>query len=165
MGYTTEFDGSVSINPPLNEAEISFLHDLADTRRMNRTKGPLYVGNTANFGQDHAADILDYNSPHPDQPGLWLKWDVNEDGTEISWNGDEKFYDSEEWMIYLINNLFSETGRAYVAQNKVVAPDERFASFTFDHVFDGEILAQGEDMSDRWLLIVKDNVVTVEALR
>lgn len=165
MGYTTEFEGSVTIEPALNDAEISFLHDLVETRRMNRTKGPLYVADTANFGQNKAEDIIDYNRSHPDQPGLWLKWDVNEEGTEISWTGDEKFYDSPEWMTYLINNLFSESARAYVEQNQIAAPDERFAQFSFDHVFNGEILAQGEDINDRWLLVVKDNVVTVEELR
>ena len=57
MGYTTTFEGSISIEPPLNEQEISFLRDFNDTRHVNRTRGPLYVGD------DHA-DIINSNEPH-----------------------------------------------------------------------------------------------------
>ena len=36
MGYTTEFEGSVSISPPLNAHEISYLRKFAASRRMDR---------------------------------------------------------------------------------------------------------------------------------
>ena len=36
MGYTTEFDGSVSISPPLNAHEIAYLRKFAASRRMDR---------------------------------------------------------------------------------------------------------------------------------
>ena len=32
MGYTTEFDGSVSISPPLNAHEIAYLRKFAASR-------------------------------------------------------------------------------------------------------------------------------------
>ena len=62
MGYTTEFSGSVKIEPPLNEEEIAFLNKFSDTRRMNRRKGPYYVDNAGMAGQDREPDIIDYNS-------------------------------------------------------------------------------------------------------
>jgi hypothetical protein len=38
MGYTTEFDGSVSISPPLNAHEIAYLRKFAASRRMDRAR-------------------------------------------------------------------------------------------------------------------------------
>lgn len=37
---------------------------------------------------------------------------------------------------------------------------EQFADFTFDHVVNGTIEAQGEEPDDRWRLVVRDNEVT-----
>ena len=56
MGYTTEFGygGSVSISPPLNAHEIAYLREFAASRRMDRTRGPYFVGNGSGpFGQGH----------------------------------------------------------------------------------------------------------------
>jgi hypothetical protein len=39
MGYTTEFDGSVSISPPLNAHEIAYLRKFAASRRMAVLRG------------------------------------------------------------------------------------------------------------------------------
>lgn len=163
MGYTTTFMGSVSVEPALNAAEQDFLHDLAETRRMDRVKGPLYVGGESGAtGQGPSADIHDYNRHHPDQPGLWLQWVSADDGASIEWDDNEKFYNAEEWMRYLIDNLFSPEARDYVNRNHT--GDKRLDLFTFNHVFNGSIIAQGENTDDRWKLIVKDNVVTSVAL-
>ena len=35
MGYTTDFEGAVTVVPPLNEHEIAYLRRFADTRRMD----------------------------------------------------------------------------------------------------------------------------------
>src|SRR5690349_23867728 len=84
MGYTTYFNGSIDIVPPLNEDEISFLKDFATTRRMHRANGPLFVKGEGHYGQGHGPDeIYDSNRPDPDQPGLWCQWVPSEDGTYI----------------------------------------------------------------------------------
>jgi hypothetical protein len=44
MGYTTEFDGSVSISPPLNAHEIAYSRKFTASRRMGRALGPYFVG-------------------------------------------------------------------------------------------------------------------------
>lgn len=162
MGYNTEFMGSVSVEPPLNTAEQDFLNDLAETRRIDRVKGPLYVGGESGPNGGQAADIHDYNRHHPDQPSLWLQWVSADDGASIEWDDNEKFYSAEEWMRYIIDNLFSPEAKAYVKRNHT--GDKRLDAFTFDHVFNGSIIAQGEDAADRWKLIVADNVVTVVEL-
>lgn len=159
MGYTTDFDGEIAVSPPLNADEVSFLRDLANTRRMNRTKGPLYISKDANFGQDDRSDVIDYNQSHPDQPGLWLCWEPSDDGTAIAWDGTEKFYDSAEWMRYLVEKLLTPSARAYIDAH--MSEDPRLASFTCDHELTGIIDAQGEDPGDRWQLGVTQGIVGV----
>lgn len=165
MGYTTDFTGSVTIEPKLNPAEISYLNDFAKTRRVDRTGGPLYVGHdvpgyTDDFGQGEGTDlILNGNQPHKDQPGLWNQWVPTESGTEIEWDGGEKFYNAAEWMKYLVENLLAPSARPYLDAH--MGEDPRLEFFTANHVVNGEIEAQGEDYNDRWALVVKDNAVAV----
>ena len=61
QGYTTEFDGSVSISPPLNAHEIAYLRKFAASRRMDRARGPYFVDGSGPFGQGHDDDIRDFN--------------------------------------------------------------------------------------------------------
>lgn len=182
MGYTTHFDGSITVDPPLNESEIGFLRDLNQTRRMVRSKGPLFVGGESyaspTMGRDE--DVFDHNKAdgeqpssyrehsetelaHYDpegQPGLWCKWEPIQAGSEIAWDGAEKFYDAGEWMKYIVTKLLSgESAREYVTAH--IEEDSRLSDFTFDHVCNGEIHAQGEDPSDLWSIVVKDSKVMV----
>lgn len=160
MGYTTDFTGKVKVEPALNADEISFLNDFNNTRHMHRVRGPLFA--PADLGAGKDLDVIDGNSPDPSQPGLWCQWVPSSDGKSISWDENEKFYCSAEWMTYLIDNLLSETGRAYVEKHH--SGDTRLDNFTFNHVVNGVIKAQGEDPQDRWNLIAKSNAVTVKTL-
>lgn len=179
MGYTTDFEGEISIEPPLNDDEISFLTDFNNTRRMIRRKGPLFVGGSGFKGQGNDDDVIDHNrangeSPSPygssagdyeeyveanGQPGLWCQWMPSEDGEVLEWDGGEKFYNSPQWMKYIIDNLLSERARPYI--DKHIDEDPRLKNFTCNHVLNGEILAEGEDSDDVWKLVVEDNVVKV----
>ena len=51
MGYTTEFEGSVGISPPLNAHEIAYLRKSAASRRMDRTRGPYFVDGSGPSGR------------------------------------------------------------------------------------------------------------------
>jgi hypothetical protein len=165
MGYTTDFDGAVAVVPALNADEVSFLKDFAQTRRVERTGGPLYVGHdvdnyTDNFGQGEGTDtIINGNRPPAGQPGLWCQWVPTDDGSEIQWDEGEKFYCSAEWMKYIIENLLAPSARVFLDNHK--SEDPRLASFTCDHHVTGTIHAQGEEYSDRWAILVVDNVVSV----
>lgn len=154
MGYTTEFEGQVTVDPPFNEHEVNYLMKLSETRRMARTQGPYYVDSKAFMGQDQGTDILNFNHPHKSQPSLWCHWAPDENG-DISWDLGEKFYYAEEWMRYIIA-LFN--GTDLPMQEDWILPEE-FSHFT-PHHFNGTIEAQGEEVGDHWLLIVKDSVVT-----
>jgi len=156
MGYTTEFEGSVTVTPALNEQEVDFINRFSDSRRMLRTNGPYYIGG-GDFGQARENDIIDYNRPPEGQPGLWCQWVASEDGTEKHWNGAEKFYYSAEWMQYLIAHFIGSDPKAKYAE-----PDN--FQFLQGHTCAGTIRAQGEESDDCWELEVKNNVVEVYTL-
>ena len=158
MGYTTEFEGVIKITPPFTAAQVAYLTEFSETRRMKRdvvktatlndelrntvglpigTEGEFYVGGQENFG------VLNYNEPPSTQPGLWCQWRPTPDGAAIEWDGNEKFYDYTAWMQYIID--------------KFVIPSKRTAN--------GVIEFQGEEMSDRGTITVKDNVVVEKQQR
>jgi hypothetical protein len=151
MGYQTEFTGHVRVRPKLSASEIDYLIRFSESRRMLRRNGPYYIGGGL-FGQDTEPDIIDYNDPALGQPGLWCKWAPTESGASIKWNGYEKFYDSAEWMLYLIQHFLRPLPLAF---GKV--PEIRGG-----HMVNGTIHAQGETEGDVWDLIVEDNIVYVK---
>ncbi|MFJ8622294.1 hypothetical protein ACIRD3_05550 [Kitasatospora sp. NPDC093550] len=153
MGYTTEFTGRVAVEPPLNGREIAYLRKFAGTRRMDRDNGPYFVDGTGWAGQGRDADIRAYNAPPAGQPGLWCHWEPTDDGAAIVWNQHEKFYHSPEWMAYLIDHFLKAGAHAQ--------GEPGFEDFSFDHVLDGVIDAQGEESWDSWQLMVRDNEVSV----
>lgn len=151
MGYTTEFDGQISVEPPLNKDEVLFMNKFSGTRRMLCKQGPYYVDRGGMMGQDASDNgIIDYNTPPEGQPGLWCKWCATEDGKYIEWNGSEKFYCSDNWMKYIIDHFLRE--------NPIAKEDLPFLQ---GHILNGEIIAQGKDWDDRWKLVVEENKVRV----
>ncbi len=154
MGYTTDFEGSISIEPPLTPKEIEYINKFNDTRRMDRGNGPYYVGGTGLSGQGHDSDIRDHNRPPTEQPGLWCQWMATEDGNYIEWDGGEKFYDSPAWMQYIIDH--------FLGQDPIAKKVNEHFDFLQGHTLNGTIRAYGEDSEDRWSLIVEDNVVTTK---
>lgn len=148
MGYTTNFTGRIKVDPPLNAEEREYLIKFSNTRRMNRTNGPYFIEGSDFMGQGKDSDIIDFNDLPKGQPGLWCKWEPNEKGNAIVWNGMEKFYNSVEWMRYLIDHFI---GKNPLAVNHL--------PFFTGHNCNGTIRAQGEDPDDKWVLIVSDNTV------
>jgi len=157
MGYTTEFSGQIEITPALPIELIKYINDFGNTRRMKRDveliqqkyngehgfngqygiEGEYFIGGSGFMGQDNDSSVLDHNEPPSTQPGLWCQWVVTEDGKFIEWDGSGKFYESEEWMRYIINNFIGK-----------------------DYSCNGIIEAQGEDRYDHWFLTVKNNKVS-----
>ena len=129
MGYQTEFQGHFTLNKPLHRVHAEYLKAFAGTRRMKRDPkiaetlpdpiryavdlpigqdGEFFVGNSNDndFGQTNDKSIVSFNEHPKTQPGLWCQWEISEDGTELSWNGGEKFYNYTAWLKYLIKNFF-----------------------------------------------------------
>lgn len=161
MGYTTDFEGEFTIEPPLSVEQVTYLKQFSDTRRMRRDPARaakiadpvreavgLPLGDEAEFfvagagfmGQDRDDSIIDYNQEPRKQPGLWCQWEPSEDGSKLRWNGAEKFYSYTEWLEYINENFLKVWGRKIT----------------------GAVSWQGEDSSDFGLLTVGE--VGVHAL-
>ncbi len=160
MGYSTDFSGQFDLDHPLCEGTCNYLRKFAETRRMKRNAaeaakladpareavglpigkdGEYFVGSEGFMGQDQDSSIVEYNYPPSTQPGLWCQWVPNEDGTAIEWDGGEKFYEYVEWLEYIISNFLDPWG----------------------YKLNGQVEWQGEDMGDRGVIRVKDNVVDI----
>jgi hypothetical protein len=109
MGYSTSFEGAFLITPPLSRERATQLNAKLDE--------DLYE-----VGFDTR----------------WCDWRVSADGSLLGWNGSEKSYSMEEWLIWLVDTVLGPEG----------------------HVLNGEVLAQGENHNDTWKLIASDNFVT-----
>ena len=151
MGYNTDFSGELTVSPPLNEYEQSYLEDFANLRHtsvdhelLDISAGPCARGNT----------------PQGDKPGIWCHW-VPDDADTLVWDGVEKTYAHNEWLIWLIEHLLTAKARPFVDAH--LAEDPRLANFTCDHVLDGEVIALGEESGDLWKIEVDDNQVRVRS--
>ena len=147
MGYYTEFFGEFEFDKKLDSKTYKLLHGLGTTRRMKRNVDPkygvdgeFYVESTENFGQDKEDNILDYNKPPSTQPSLWCCWEIDEDRTTLHVPEVGKHYYYDRWLQYIIN----------ITKAK-------------GYVLNGQVDWQGEDSEDMGRIIVKDNVIKVQA--
>jgi hypothetical protein len=163
MGYTTWFSGSFSFNKPVEKELVEYINRFSTTRRMPRdnekikeiypdweklcffgklgNKGEYFVPISNTWGQDKDESIIDYNGFREHvHPGLWCQWVVSEDGTQLEWDGGEKFYNYVEWLEYLIGNFFAPLG----------------------YVLNGNVEFQGEDYDDFGTISVEDNIVDIQ---
>lgn len=146
MGYTTEFEGQFYLDKKLTDEDAEFLRKFSSTRRMKRNiegygaEGEFYVDGEGFHGQDREDTVIDYNHPPSTQPGLWCQWIPTDDDMGIEWDGGEKFYEYEEWIIYIIDNILAPRG----------------------YTLNGEVRWAGEDNSDLGMIVVTNNVVTTK---
>jgi hypothetical protein len=162
MGYTTDFYGSFTIDKPLKPEHAAYLLKFVETRRMARDEkkaskfpdpvreavglpvgkeGGYFVGGRGFAGQDGDDSVIKHNDPPADQPGLWCQCIPNNEGTEIKWDGNEKFYNYTEWLEYLIEHFLKPWG----------------------YVLNGEVEWEGEDRGDMGKIVVKNNDMSTRA--
>lgn len=104
-------------------------------------EGAYFVaGEAISYDEPENNSVIDINHPPKDQPGLWCQWLPNAEGTEIQWDGGEKFYDYVEWINYLIDNFLKPWG----------------------YTLDGSVNWYGEDRRDTGTIIIENNQVKVE---
>jgi hypothetical protein len=162
MGYSTYFSGTLQFNKPVTEQLTEYINRFSATRRMPRDnekikavypnwrelcffgdlgrKGEYFVPSDKNLWQDNDGTVLDINGyKEKVHPGLYCQWIINDNG-ELEWYGNEKFYNYEEWLVYLIDNFFKPLG----------------------YVLNGDIEWQGDDYSDLGTIHVVDNKVSME---
>lgn len=78
MGYTTDFEGTFTLNKPLTQDIILTMRDLCD------------------------------DAGGPGTPGRYCQWVPTKDGMGIDWDTGEKFYDYVPWIRYLAKWLGSQ---------------------------------------------------------
>lgn len=153
MGYTTDFYGKFAIEPALDEDTKRFLIGLATTRRMKRdeekllelygesfgTDGEFFIGGGGDFGQERDETVVNFNDTPGDQPGLWCQWIPDQEGRHLVWDGGEKFYNADEWIEYLIDEVLAPRG----------------------YTVNGLVAAKGESEGDLWYMDVERNVCQV----
>lgn len=166
MGYSTEFTGQFDLDKPLTPEHHAYLARFAKIRHMRwldevidnqhdpiRTAVGLPAGQAGmyltsdlvmhesyghHFPHDHA--IIDYNDSPFGVPGLWLQWIPNEDGTALTWNGGEKFYEYVPWLEFLLKHFLVPWG----------------------YTLNGRVTWQGDDSDDRGVITVEQNKVIVQ---
>lgn len=158
MGYTTDFLGHIDIDPPLNDTEIAYLSAFRRSRRWDRPGGPYDVPPNPFADERVDVDIDAYNRPAPGQPQLWCQWAVCWDGCCLTFDGDEKFYEPERWLRYLIDNFLVSGGKASTSGLPI------FEEFSFSHRLDGLIIGCRRDTREMFALCVDDSVVRRKVL-
>jgi hypothetical protein len=169
MGYTTDFEGSFKITPPLTEAHREYLVAFNESRRMRRDpaiaatlpdpkrtainldvgdEGGLYVG-ASGFGLMEYQDgsVLDVNGPPAGQPGLWCQWRPSNDGTRLEWDQNEKFDNYVEWLEYLMGTLLLPWG--YTLNGSVDWRGEEFHDTGTIHLKVNKIAIKKSERSTR----------------
>ncbi|WP_199754305.1 hypothetical protein [Amycolatopsis sp. WAC 01375] len=156
MGYNTFFWGSITIDPPLNEHERAHLNEFVQY-------GLSATVTTSDSALAAATPGLTADNKLPTSACQWIP---TESGDALEYDQEEKFYFGADWMVYLIDT-FLKPGASLQHDLARRPSGYEFANavehFTFDHSCNGVIDAQGEDADDRWRLIVRDNVVSVQA--
>lgn len=115
MGYSTSFTGGLKFSRVLTVTEYNYLNGFSEDRHEGEQG----------------------------MPGTWCQWIPNKEGTELVWDGGEKFYEYIEWLKWLIENYFKKN----------------------DIVLNGAIRWEGEDNKDVGIITVTDNYVEVEELQ
>lgn len=99
MGYTTDFEGIITITPPASQELVKKVNEFCEER---------HGGNTEVF---------------KGFPGFWCDYVVSDDGTEITWNGSEKSYYMEKWLPLLIEKFFAPAGHTLNGNMKAQGED------------------------------------------
>lgn len=96
MGYTTEFEGALSISPPITTEHRKIINDFA---------------------------LEDHRYDKEPVPGYYCQWVVDDLG-RLEWDGGEKFYEYVEWLRYLVVTFFEPWG--YTLEGKIRWRGEEF---------------------------------------
>lgn len=167
MGYTTDFNGSVTIEWPNGykaiapwgnsiEEFVTNWNAFANTRHMaflspdlDPVWGPegafLREGVPVYDNSPHWRNsMVKGNDPPIGVPGLWCQWVIHDDYTKgsyvIEWDGCEKFYNYVEWLVWMIQFVLEPSGATC----------------------EGTILWYGESKDDYGTITVQNNFVTAQ---
>lgn len=86
---------------------------------------------------DEGPGVLDKNPKRAILPGIWCQWEPSDSGDALVWDGAEKFYAYQEWLVFLIEHFLKPWG----------------------YTVKGSVEWQGEDSDDTGTLFVANNLV------
>jgi hypothetical protein len=145
MGYKTEVVGKLNLNKELDEDTYTFLVKFNKSRRIARNlsheygiEGEFFVDEDDYSPQDDT--IIDFNRPPKTQPSLWCDWRPSEDRKSIEWDGQEKFYEYESWIAYILENFLIPKG----------------------YTLTGTVEFQGENIADHGWLTCNNNRIWID---
>lgn len=156
MGLHTDYLGHVRIEPPLSPAEVEFLNSFHQTRHSGDLH-PLDVAAHPTDNEPTGADDA-YNRVATGMPGLWCPWTSCDEGCCLRWDGAEKPYAPDQWLVYLIDT-FLDRGAALSGE-----PAASRLGLTFDHVLNGMLVGERRETLELFALEVRDNEVVRRTL-
>jgi hypothetical protein len=83
MGYTTDFSGAFTVEPPVSAEHMALYREIVETERDEMPTGA---------------------------PDAYLQWELSDDGSRLEWDGNEKFYHYVDWLTWLIAEWFRPRG-------------------------------------------------------
>lgn len=158
------FQGSLTIEPPLNKDEVKALTAFFSSRRILTKGGPLDCRDLPGFH----SEVIDIAKPAEGQPGVWCDLKISEDGKTLSWNDESKSTERnlDEWITYVIDHLLKFDAEFNIRERNFdideMDDDNLLRSFTFDHYVNGTLAGAVPEADGVWKIIVTDNVVTTE---
>lgn len=151
MGYRMKYHGSFTIDPPLNEAETSWLRGYAASHRGLYPDDPFELGMNprAERWKDNVR-VRSREGVAPGVPGDFCPWEPSSGGGRLQPVRGDHGLDARFWLPYLVDT--------FLAPNASAAKDGRadLAEFTFDHVVNGVVVGETE-YNGRITLLVFDN--------
>lgn len=114
MGYTTDFSGQFSFDREVDAETIHFCNAMLQK------------------------DYRDADFPKDTAPAAYLQWQITEDRLHLQWDGNEKFYEYEEWLQWLIDRVF--VPRGYMLSGKVVYQGEEVGDVGTLAIVDGRVI-------------------------
>lgn len=157
MGLFTTYLGHAVITPSLNADEVEFLQAFNRTRHCADRK-PLDVALHPADNGDDVVDAATYNAVPAGMPNLWCPWTVCSQGCCLRWDGAEKPYSAQPWLVYLITTFLRP--RATLADD----PAARRLGLTFDHRLHGMLVGERQETAELFVLAVRNNAVARRVL-
>lgn len=153
MGYQSSYMGSFRIDPPLNEAETTWLRAYAASDRGAYPDDPfgLAMNPRAEFSARWAHGSSPERATAPGVPGEHCDWAPSGDGHHLAWKEADKSHDARYWLPYLVDTFIGPGATAAASGH----PD--FAEFTFDHKVNGVVAVRSGANGRIYLLVFDDN--------
>lgn len=166
MGYSTRYLGYLTIDPPLNAAEASWLRCFTEWAGGPGGGEPYDVPDNprAAWSAELAARregsgqrfvVIEASADLPMGIG---DWSVSSDGMMITWQEQEKSNDARQVIDFLIQHFLVPGAHA----QRSARP--QFDEFTFDHRVSGVIAAEHGGSGELFLLHVVDGEIRHETI-